>query len=192
MLNKIRLGFCVTASFCTFDIAINLMEKLADTYDIIPIMSENSTKFDTKFGKAQDHIDKIKQITGRDIINSIVQAEPIGPQNLTDIMLVAPCTGNTIAKLANSITDTTATMAVKSHLRNSRPVVIAVSTNDALAGSAKNIGTLQNYKNYYFVPYAQDNYKLKPTSIVADFSMTELAIKNALDGIQIQPLVLQK
>ncbi len=191
-MSIIRLGFCLTASFCTFDTAINLMEKLSEKYDIVPIMSENSATYDTRFGKASEHIKRIEDIAGKKIIMTLPQAEPVGPKNLTDIMLVAPCTGNTIAKLAYSITDTAATMAVKSHLRNFRPVVIAVSTNDALAGSAKNIGMLQNYKNYYFVPYAQDNAKTKPTSIVADFTKVEDTILYALQGKQIQPFVLQQ
>lgn len=189
-MNKLKLGFCLTGSFCTFDLVIKQMQLLSEEYDILPIMSYHAAQLDTRFGKAADHIQKIEEICHKPVIQTIDAAEPIGPKGYTDIMLVAPCTGNTLAKLANSITDTPATMSVKSHLRNSRPVVIAVSTNDALSGSAKNIGILQNYRNYYFVPYRQDNSEKKPTSLVADFSLIQPTLQMAIAGRQIQPLVL--
>lgn len=189
-MNKVRVGFALTGSFCTFAEVIKQIELLAKDYDIIPIMSFNASNLDTRFGKASEHIDKIEKITGKKVIKTIEEAEPIGPKNMTDIMVVAPCTGNTLAKLSWSITDTPVTMAVKSHLRNNRPVIIAVSTNDALSGSAKNIGALQNTKNYYFVPYKQDNYKAKPTSIVADFCKIPDTIEYVLkNNKQIQPII---
>lgn len=191
-MSKIRLGFGLTGSFCTFSQVIKQMEILSEYYDIIPIMSYNAASLDTRFGKAKDHIDRIEKITGKKVIRTIEDAEPIGPKNMTDIMLIAPCTGNTLAKLNMAITDTPITMATKSHLRNNRPVIIAVSTNDALSGSAKNIGALQNTKNYYFVPYIQDNYEKKPTSIVADFNEIHNTIEYVLENNkQIQPIIKQ-
>lgn len=189
-MSKIRLGFAITGSFCTFEENIKLMEELSSIYEIIPIMSFNASSLDTRFGTAQEHIKKIENIANRKIINNIVGAEPIGPKNMTDIMLVSPCTGNTLSKLSLSIVDTPVTMAVKSHLRNNLPVVIAVSTNDALSGCSKNIGALQNYKNYYFVPMGQDNHKKKITSLVAKFELVPMAIDMALKGVQIEPLLL--
>ena len=152
-------------------------------------MSFNASNISTRFGTAEQNRTKLKTICGHDIIDSIEAAEPIGPKKLLDILVVAPCTANTLAKLALGITDTPVTMAVKSHLRNSKPVVIAVSTNDALAGCAKNIGMLQNYKNYYFVPYSQDNFRSKPNSIVADFSKISETIEAAIEGRQLQPIL---
>lgn len=188
-MKKIKLGFCLTASFCTFAQAIQCMKALEEIYDLIPIMSYHAYQFDTRFGKAQDFIDEIESICGKKIICTITDAEPIGPKSMTDMMLVAPCTGNTIAKLAASITDTPATMAIKSHLRNAKPVVVAVSTNDSLSGSAKNIGLLLNQRHYYFVPYRQDNYQQKPTSMLADFTKVEQTLDAALQGRQLQPMI---
>ncbi len=188
----VRVGFCLTGSFCTFKTAIAAMERLKDSgYDIIPIMSHNAAFTDTRFGKAADHRERIKNICGRDIILTVTDAEPIGPRDMTDIMVVAPCTGNTLAKLAYSMTDGAAAMSVKSHLRGGKPVVIAVATNDALAGSFKNIGTLMNYRHYYFVPFAQDDCVRKPNSLVADLSRLEDTITAALCEKQIQPLLLR-
>ncbi len=190
-LNKIKLGFALCGSFCTFDTNLKLMQKLVDDgYDIVPIMSYNASSFDTRFGTAKDHIEKIEAICGKKVIKTIQDAEPIGPMKMTDIMLVSPCTGNTLAKLANSIVDTPVTMAVKSHLRNNLPVVIAVSTNDALSGCAKNIANLENYRNYYFVPMGQDNHMQKQSSMVAKFELAPLALTYAQKGIQLQPLML--
>lgn len=190
-MSKIKLGFCLTGSFCTFKPVIEQMEALSQSYDILPIMSYHAAQLDTRFGKAQEHIRRIEDICGKSVIITLPEAEPIGPKGYTDIMLVAPCTGNTLAKLANSIIDTPAVMAVKSHLRNLRPVVIAVSTNDGLSGSGKNIGLLQNLRNYYFVPYGQDNYQGKPSSLVADFTKIEQTLQLALEGKQIQPMLLR-
>jgi dipicolinate synthase subunit B len=189
-MEKLKLGFCMTGSFCTFRSVIDQMKLLSEQYSIVPIMSYHAYTLDTRFGTAREFIDEIESICQHKIIATIPQAEPVGPKQMTDLMLVAPCTGNTLAKLAMSITDTPATMAVKSHLRNSKPVVIAVSTNDSLSGSAKNIGALMNLKHYYFVPYRQDNYKTKPTSMVADFSLIPQTLEAALNKRQIQPVIL--
>ena len=162
-----KIGFVLTGSFCTFSKTIPKMKELVKKgAEILPIMSYNAYETDTKFGLAKDFIDQIETITQKEIIHTIKDAEPIGPKKLTDIMIVAPCSGNTISKLANDIIDTPATMAVKSHLRNNNPVVIAVSTNNALSGNAENIGKLLNRSNYYFVPFTQDNPITKPRSIV--------------------------
>ena len=155
-------------------------------------MSFNAASISTRFGTAKENIERLENITGRKVICTIEEAEPIGPKKMCDVMVVAPCTSNTAAKLALGLTDTPATMAVKSHLRNARPVVIAISTNDALAGCAKNIGYLQNLRNYYFVPYAQDNYEKKPNSIVADLGLVSEAVQAALDGVQLQPVLRVK
>lgn len=192
MLPKgIKIGFAVSGSFCTFEKAFGAAKELAEGgAELIPIMSYNAAELSTRFGSAQENIKKLEDICGRKVIASIVDAEPIGPKKMCDIMIVAPCTANSLAKLALGITDSPLTMAVKSHLRNLKPVVIAVSTNDALAGCAKNIGILQNYRNYYFVPYKQDNYIKKPNSIVADFSLISQTAEKALEGVQIQPIIL--
>ena len=167
-----------------------MKELVKQGAEIIPIMSFNSYQLDTKFGKAQDFIKEIEDITGKEIIHTIQGAEPIGPKKLTDIMVIAPCSGNTISKLACDIIDTPATMAAKSHLRNNRPIVIAVSTNNGLGANAENIGKLLNRKNYYFVPFKQDNPITKPRSIVADFDMIIKTIEYALEGEQINPILV--
>jgi dipicolinate synthase subunit B len=190
-LDGVKIAFAMTGSFCTFDTAVSVMKKLADCgAQIIPVMSDNAYTTDTRFGAAQKWRDEITEIAGREIIHTIKGAEPIGPGKMADVMLVAPCTGNTLAKLAMSITDGAVTMAVKSHIRNARPVVLCIATNDALAGSAKNIGALMNIRNYYFVPLKQDDYKEKPTSLVADFDKIPQTIEAALAGKQIEPLLL--
>lgn len=188
--NNINVGFALTGSFCTFKKVIPKIQELKDLgANIIPIMSYNSYNFDTKFGKAKDFIEKIEGITENKIIHTIQGAEPIGPKSLTDIMVVAPCSGNTLAKLANSIIDTPTTMAIKSHLRNQRPLVVGISTNDALSGSAENIGKLLNRKNYYFVPFTQDNPITKPTSLVFKFDYLIPTIQEALNNKQLQPII---
>ena len=187
-----NVGYVFTGSFCTFRKSIDEMKKIVEKKaNVLPIMSYHSYELDTKFGKAQDFIDEIEKITGNKIIHTIPEAEPIGPKHLTDIMIIAPCTGNTIAKLVSGITDTPATMAAKSHLRNNNALVIAVSTNDALSGNASNIGKLLNMKNYYFVPFKQDNPISKPNSIVFDASYIIKTLEYALEGKQIQPILLQ-
>ena len=186
-----KIGFVLTGSFCTFSKTIPKMKELIEKgAEVIPIMSFNSYNLDTKFGKAQDFINEIEEITGKKIIHTIQEAEPIGPKRLTDIMVVAPCSGNTMAKLACDIIDTPATMAVKSHLRNNLPVVIAPSTNNGLSGNAKNIGILLNRKHYYFVPFRQDNPITKPRSIVFDSEYIVKTIESALDHEQIEPILL--
>lgn len=191
MASKPTLGFCVTGSFCTFEPVFQQMEALRGTYEILPIFSFNAAALDTRFGKAADHLKRVEEICGRKVLCTLADVEPIGPKKMTDILVVAPCTGNTLAKLANSITDTPVTLAVKSHLRGKKPVVIAVSTNDALSGSAVNIGALLNRRYYYFVPFRQDDPVKKPTSLVADFSLIPQTLRAALDGVQLQPLLAQ-
>ncbi len=180
-----NIGYCFTGSFCTFKKSLEAMKALIDSgYNVIPIMSESSYKTDTRFGTAEFFINEIEKLTGNKIIHTIVEAEPIGPKKLLDLICVVPCTGNTLAKLASGIADTSVTMAVKSHLRNSRPVVIGVSTNDALGGAAKNIGALMNYKNFYFVPFSMDDCVNKPRSMVCDFTKVTATVEDALKGVE--------
>lgn len=189
-LSGINIGYALCGSFCTFKRAFEQAEILRNLgAELIPIMSFNASRINTRFGTAIENIQRLEQICQKKIICSIEDAEPIGPQKMADIIAVVPCTGNTLAKLASSITDTPVTMAVKSHIRNLKPVVIAAATNDGLSGSAKNIGALMNMKNYYFVPYSQDDSQNKPTSLIADFSKLPLAISYALDGKQLQPVL---
>ena len=186
-----KIGFTLTGSFCTFQKVIPKMKEIKKLgAEIIPIMSFNSYNLDTKFGKAKDFIEEIENITGKEIIHTIQGAEPIGPKKMTDIMIIAPCSGNTMAKLACDIIDTPATMAAKSHLRNNRPLVIAPSTNNGLSGNAENIGKLLNRKNYYFVPFRQDNPITKPRSIAFDAEYIIKTIEYALDGEQISPILI--
>lgn len=185
-----NIGFAVCGSFCTFDKVFPVMEALASQHTLIPIFSQVSYTTDSRFGTHETHIQKTEDICSRKVLHTIEQVEPIGPKKLLDALVIAPCTGNTLAKLAHSIADGPVTMAAKSHLRNGRPVIIAISTNDALAGAAENIGKLLARKNYYFVPFGQDDPEKKPTSIVADFSRIPATLEAALDGRQIQPLLL--
>lgn len=185
-----NIGFAMCGSFCTFSKVFPVMSELARSHNIIPIFSEISYTTDTRFGTASEHIDKVHGICGKMPLHTIAQVEPIGPKKLLDALVIAPCTGNTLAKLAHSIADGPVTMAVKSHLRNGRPVVIAISTNDALAGAAENIGKLLGRKNIYFVPFGQDDPLGKPTSIVADFSKIPATVEAAVAGTQVQPMLL--
>ena len=188
---KVRIGYAITGSFCTFSKTFEAMKRLvARDYELTPIMSYNAYELSTRFGTSAKNREMATAITGKAIIHTIRDAEPIGPKRMFDILVVAPCTSNTLAKLACGINDTPVTMAVKSHVRNMRPVVIAVSTNDALAAAAANIGALQAAKNYYFVPYGQDDYLIKPYSMVADFGMMERTVELALSGVQIQPMIV--
>lgn len=184
------LGFALCGSFCTFSQVFPVMEALAKEHQIIPIFSPVSYSTDTRFGSAEAHLQKAEAICGNPVLHTIAQVEPIGPKKLLDALIIAPCTGNTLAKLAHSIADTSVTMATKSHLRNGRPVLIAVSTNDALGGAAENIGKLLARKHYYFVPYRQDDAAQKPTSMVADFTRIPETLAAAMDGRQLQPLLL--
>lgn len=186
-----KIGYIFTGSFCTFSKSIPIIKELKKLgADIIPIMSYNSYELDTKFGTSSSIIKEIEEITNKKIIHTIPGAEPIGPKKLTDIMVICPCSGNTISKLAYDIIDTPATMAAKSHLRNDLPIVIAVSTNNGLGANAENIGKLLNRRNYYFVPFTQDNPITKPRSVVADFNMVIKTIEYALDGKQISPILI--
>ncbi len=190
-MNSPKVGFAICGSFCTFSKALEQMDILIKSgYEVIPIMSFNAGSIDTRFGKAKDICDRIEQSCQRDIIKTIKDAEPIGPQKMTDIMLVAPCTGNTLAKLANAVTDTPVTMAVKSHLRQQKPVLLSIATNDALGASAQNIGKLLNTRHYYFVPFRQDDPFKKPNSLVADFTLIPQSLQMALDEKQLQPVIL--
>ena len=184
------VGFALCGSFCTYDRVFPLMERLAKSYEIIPIFSQSAFSTDSRFGTAAEHIAKAEAICGRPPLHTLTEVEPIGPKKMLDALVIAPCTGNTLAKLAHSIADGPVTMAAKSHLRIGRPVIIAISTNDALAGAAENIGKLLSRKHYYFVPFGQDDAFGKPTSIVADFSKIPQTLELALEGKQLQPLLL--
>ena len=191
-MEPIRVGFAFCGSFCTFRQAMTALERVHARYgDVTPIVSETSAATDSRFGPAHEYMREMERICDKRVIDSIPKAEPIGPKHLLDVLVICPCTGNTLAKLANGITDTTVTMAAKAHLRNGGPVVLCLATNDGLAASAKNIGTLLDKKNVYFVPFGQDDPVEKPTSLVADFSRVNDAIDAALRGEQLQPLLLR-
>ena len=185
-----NIGFAMCGSFCTFSQVFPIMEVLSKEHTLIPIFSPVSYSTDTRFGTAAEHLRRATDICSKEPLHTIPEVEPIGPKKLLDALVIAPCTGNTLAKLAHSIADTSVTMAAKSHLRNGRPVLIAVSTNDALAGAAENIGRLLARKNYYFVPFGQDDADKKPTSMVADFTKIPEALDAALAGWQLQPILL--
>ena len=190
-MSKPRIGFALTGSFCTFAEVLPIIRKLVELeYDVFPIMSEYAYTTDTRFGRAADFVRDLELITDHPVIHTIVQAEPAGPQKLFDLVVVAPCTGNTLGKLSCGITDTSVTMVCKSHLRNERPLLLAVSTNDALSNSAKNIGSLLNCKHVYFVPMRQDNPDGKPRSIVAAFEIIPKAVEQALLHTQLQPIYM--
>ena len=189
-LNNIKVGFAMTGSFCTFEAALELMERLKNSgAELTPIMSECAYSTDTRFGDAGDIIRRVEELCGREIISSITDAEPIGPKGLIDVLLIAPCTGNTLAKLAHGVNDSAVTMAAKAHLRNGRPVLLAVSTNDGLSGSAENIGRLLNRRNIYFLPFYQDDPVNKPRSLASRYELAEESILAALEGRQIQPIL---
>lgn len=185
-----NIGFAMCGSFCTFDAVFPVMEAAAKEHKLLPILSQASCSIDSRFGLAQEHIRRITDICGQPPLCSIASVEPIGPKKMLDALIIAPCTGNTLAKLAHSIADGPVTMAAKSHLRNGRPILLAISTNDALAGAAENIGKLLARKHYYFVPFRQDDPFKKPTSIVADFTKTLPALEMALAGKQLQPVLV--
>jgi len=186
------VGFAFCGSFCTHHQVLKELEKLCGEYEtVLPIVSEICCATDTRFGEAKDFLARIEHITGRQIMDSVEAAEPIGPKKLLDVLVIAPCTGNTIGKLAGGITDTAVTMAAKAHLRNDRPIVIAVASNDGLSGAARNIGELLVRKNYYFVPFGQDDPQKKPCSLIADFSRIGETVSAALEGRQLQPILLR-
>ena len=184
-----NIGFAVCGSFCTYSKMFPVMEALAAEHNVIPIFSHDSYTVDSRFGTAQAHIRRAEEICGKAPICTIAQAEPIGPKKLLDILVIAPCTGNTLAKLAPGIAAGPVTMAAKSHLRNGRPVVVAVSTNDALGGAAENIGKLLARKHYYFVPFGLDDPLKKPTSMVAHFEKIPETVAAAAAGMQLQPVI---
>ena len=184
------IGFALCGSFCTYDRVFSVMERLGKSYELITIFSQSAYSTDSRFGAAEAHIARAEEICGRPVLHTLAEVEPIGPKKMLDALIIAPCTGNTLAKLAHSIADGPVTMAAKSHLRNGRPVIIAISTNDALAGAAENIGKLLSRKHYYFVPFGQDDAFGKPTSIVGDFSKIPQTLEMALEGKQLQPLLL--
>ncbi|MCI8813039.1 MAG: dipicolinate synthase subunit B [Oscillibacter sp.] len=187
-----RVGFAVSGSFCTHEQVLKALEQLAAVYEtVIPIASEASAFTDTRFGTSEELLERLEDLTGQEVLCDIPSVEPIGPKKLLDVLVIAPATGNTIAKLASGIADTAVTMAVKSHLRNGRPVVVAVSSNDGLAAGARNIGELLVRKNYYFVPFGQDNAAAKPCSLVADFGKIPETVDAALRGEQLQPVLLR-
>lgn len=185
-----KVGIAFTGSFCTYKKVFEELQKLADAgADIQTIFSNASQTIDSRFGNAEHFVTEAERITGRPAMMSVSQAEPIGPKNLLDILVILPCTGNTIAKLANGITDTPALMAAKAHLRNDKPVLISISTNDALGMNMKNIGVLLNAKNIYFVPFGQDNPEKKPNSMIARTELLIPSIEAALEGKQYQPII---
>ena len=185
-----NIGFAMCGSFCTFSQVFPVMEALTREHKVFPILSAVSCSTDSRFGKGEEFVTIAERLCNRSVIRTIPDAEPIGPKKLLDALIIAPCTGNTLAKLAHGIADGPVTMAAKSHLRNGRPVIVAVSTNDALGAAAENIGKLLARKNYYFVPFRQDDPEKKPTSMVADFTMIPATVSSALEGRQIQPILL--
>ena len=184
------IGFALCGSYCTYSKVFPILELLSRDYSVIPIFSEAAYTTDSRFGTAKEHIETAREICGTEPLHTIAQVESVGPKKMLDLLVIAPCTGNTLAKLAHGIADGPVTMAAKSHLRNGRPVLVAVSTNDALAGAAENIGRLLARKHDYFVPFGQDDAFAKPTSMVADFAKIPQALEEALEGRQIQPILL--
>ena len=190
MSDKLRVGLAMCGSFCTFDKVLGIAEDLKDRYDLTAILSETAAGTDTRFGKAKDYMDRLEALTGKPVIRTIPDAEPIGPKGLFDVLVIAPCTGNTLAKLAHGITDTSVTMAAKSHLRNGRPLCIAFTTNDGLSVTLQNVGVMLTRKNVYFVPFHQDDPLGKPNSLAADFTKLEQTFQAAIDHRQLQPLLI--
>ena len=183
--------FAMCGSFCTLSDSFNVLEKLKnDGYDILPVMSEKTYVTDTRFGKASEHISRLEEICKKTVIHTIADAEPIGPKYRPEAMIICPCTGNTLAKIANGVTDSSVTMAAKAHLRNNNPLIIALATNDALSANLVNIGKLVNRKNIFFVPLVQDDIHKKPTSLIAKFDLVTETLNKALMGKQLMPLFL--
>ena len=191
-MEKIKVGAALCGSFCTLDAAVSVWEGLAATgnYALTPIFSETAYGTDSRFGPAEEFIRRMETACGRGSIHTVPQAEPIGPKGLLDVLVIAPCTGNTLSKMAHGVTDTAVTMAAKAQLRTGKPVVLAIATNDALSGSAESIGALLNRKNVYFVPFRQDDPAKKPASLVAELSKLEETMRAALEGKQTQPILL--
>ena len=190
-MNRKTIGLAMCGSFCTFARVLDAFSALdREQYDLVPIQSQAAYSTDTRFGAAADFRARLEALCGRPIIHTIEEAEPIGPKKLLDALVICPCTGNTLGKLASGIADSTVTLAAKAHLRNGRPLILAVSTNDGLASSAKSIGILLDKKHIYFVPFRQDDPADKPTSLVADFTLVPDTVAAALEGRQIQPMLL--
>ena len=186
----VRIGYAMTGSYCTFGRSFEAAAELVRLgAELIPVMSENAAHTDTRFGTGGENLARLRDIAGREVMTAVTETEHIGPDDLTDLMIVAPCTSNTAAKLACGITDTAAAMAVKSHLRSGKPVLLAIASNDSLLGSARNIGELFNRRSYYFVPMRQDDILRKPASLVAEFSMIPEAAHAALNGVQLRPII---
>lgn len=192
-LEQLRVGFAFCGSFCTMSKALGALEQTAARFGpVTPIVSGTVASTDTRFGAAHDFMREMERICGRRVISTVTGAEPIGPKGLLDVLVICPCTGNTLAKLAHGVTDTAVTMAAKAHLRNGRPLVICPATNDGLTGSAPNLGTMLNRKNVYFVPFGQDDCTGKPASLVADFTLVPDAVEAACRGEQLQPILLRR
>ena len=190
MFENLNIGLGITGSFCNFKYIKEVIYSLQDEgANVIPIVSENVKSLDTRFYKSKDFLVMLESTTKNKVISSIVEAEPIGPKNILDILVICPCTGNTLAKIANGITDSTILMAIKSHIRKNKPVVIGISTNDGLGAAFENIGKVINTKNFYFVPFSQDDPINKPKSLVLDYSYILDTIKEALESRQIQPIL---
>lgn len=185
-----RVGFALCGSFCTHEKALAALKRLTEEYEtVLPIVSETAAFTDTRFGTSDALLEELEELTGQEPLYDIPSVEPLGPKGMIDVLVIAPATGNTMAKLANGITDTAVTMAAKSHLRCGRPVVLAFSTNDGLSGSARNIAELLTRKHYYFVPFGQDDPEKKPTSLAADFGLVSETVDAALRGVQLQPIL---
>lgn len=186
---KPRIGFAFCGSFCTMNAAIGQLQTLAETYDVTPILSDAVARLDTRFGAAAEFRQRIEAACGAAALCTLDAVEPLGPKKLLDLLVVAPCTGNTLGKLAHGVADTPVTFAAKAHLRNGRPIVLAVSTNDGLAASAENIGKLLSRKHFYFVPFRQDSPSGKPYSLVADFALLPETVAFAMMKQQLQPIL---
>ena len=186
-----NIGIAITGSYCTFSKIFEELEKLAETgAELYTVFSDRASTTDSRFGESEHFLKRAQEITGKKPITTIPDAEPIGPKSMFDILVIAPCTGNTLSKLANGISDTPVLMAAKAHLRNNKPLVISLSTNDALGMNLKNIGILLNTKNIYFVPFGQDNYKAKPNSMISHVELLPQTIEKALEGSQLQPVII--
>ena len=186
------IGYALTGSFCTVGRSLDILKELSKYNDIIPIISDSVRTTDTRFGKAEDTAAKLTEICGREPISSIKDAEPLGPRIHLDALIICPCTGNTLAKMANGITDTAVTMAAKAHLRNGRPLILAIATNDGLSQSLHSLAVMLNKKNVYFVPFGQDDPEGKPSSLIAEMSLLPETLKQALNGKQLQPILVYR
>lgn len=188
-ISKLTIGFALTGSYCTFDTIMNVLKDMVPAFHIVPIFSYQSYETDSRFGSAESFIKKVEEITGNKILHTIPDVEPIGPTGYLDALVIAPCTGNTLAKLCNGITDSPVLMAAKAHLRNEKPLIISLSTNDALGINFKNIGEIMNMKNIYLVPFSQDNYVKKPNSMISHTELIPETILSALMQKQLQPVI---